>query len=182
MSSQKIYRKGSFDSGHRVMNEKFKCFNIHGHTYKYLLVFDFSSMEEIGYAIDFKEIKRLGCQWIDDMLDHAFIANPKDTVMLDASEKLFSKHWNMSLANGEYCNPTVENIAKEIFLAMNIIFESFKGLKIYEVQINETENCGTTCSEKSIVPEEWRNFELRRADEIRKYVQSKGILNYDDRK
>lgn len=32
MSKQKkqfITRKGNFDSGHRVMNEKMKCFNVH---------------------------------------------------------------------------------------------------------------------------------------------------------
>lgn len=26
---QTIIRKGSFDSGHRVMNEMMKCFNVH---------------------------------------------------------------------------------------------------------------------------------------------------------
>ena len=33
MKKQYISRKGNFDSGHRVMNERMKCFNIHGHTY-----------------------------------------------------------------------------------------------------------------------------------------------------
>ncbi len=56
---QYISRKGNFDSGHRVMNEFMKCYNIHGHTYLYELTFSFENMEEIGYAIDFKEIKRV---------------------------------------------------------------------------------------------------------------------------
>ena len=56
---QYISRKGNFDSGHRVMNEFMKCYNIHGHTYLYELTFSFENMEEIGYAIDFKEIKPL---------------------------------------------------------------------------------------------------------------------------
>ena len=30
---QLITRKGTFDSGHRVMNEQYKCYNLHGHTY-----------------------------------------------------------------------------------------------------------------------------------------------------
>lgn len=29
MKKQFISRKGTFDSGHRVMNERMKCFNIH---------------------------------------------------------------------------------------------------------------------------------------------------------
>jgi hypothetical protein len=59
IKKQYITRKGNFDSGHRVMNERMKCFNIHGHTYLYELEFEFNEMEEIGYAIDFKEIKRV---------------------------------------------------------------------------------------------------------------------------
>ena len=114
MTKQTITRKGSFDSGHRVMNERMKCFNIHGHTYIYELTFEFNEMEEIGYAIDFKEIKRVGCQWIDDLLDHGFIVNPKDEAVINACKLTTSKIWYMSL-NGkdEYCNPSAENIAKE---------------------------------------------------------------------
>ena len=72
---QFISRKGNFDSGHRVMNERMKCFNIHGHTYLFELTFSFENMEEIGYAIDFKEIKRVFLQWIDDILDFCGIYN-----------------------------------------------------------------------------------------------------------
>ena len=83
---QYITRSGTFDSGHRVMNERMKCFNLHGHTYLYDLTFSFDSMKDIGYAIDFKEIKRVACQWIDDILDHGFIVNPKDIVYIKDSE------------------------------------------------------------------------------------------------
>ena len=50
---QLITRKCSFDSGHRVMNEAMKCFNIHGHTYLCEVTFQHENMEDIGYAIDF---------------------------------------------------------------------------------------------------------------------------------
>jgi 6-pyruvoyltetrahydropterin/6-carboxytetrahydropterin synthase len=72
MKRQNIIRSCTFDSGHRVMNEKMKCFNMHGHTYLCDVDFEFYEMEDIGYAIDFKEIKRVGLQWIDDLLDHIF--------------------------------------------------------------------------------------------------------------
>ena len=68
MGKQTITRKGNFDSAHRVLNEKFKCYNVHGHTYLYELTFQFDSMERIGYAIDFKEIK-ITAQGIDLLLD-----------------------------------------------------------------------------------------------------------------
>ena len=183
---QKITRKGNFDSGHRVMNEKMKCFNIHGHTYLYSITFSFNSIDGIGYAIDFKEIKRVFSQWIDDFLDHGMILNPKDTSLIATTKKLQSKLWLMSLNGlGEYCNPTVENIAKEIFLAMEILGKTLypkkNGLTIHKVKIYETPNCYTVCKKKSISKEEFDNFNLVRGEEISTYAKEKGILNYDDR-
>lgn len=187
-NKQFITRKGSFDSGHRVMNEFMKCFNLHGHTYLFELTFSFENMEEIGYAIDFKEIKRVGLQWIDDILDHGMIVNPHDTVVIEATEALGTKMWKMSLnGEGEYCNPSVENISKEIFLAMEILFDETydqggTGLKIHKVTIYETPNCSTDCLSDSIREEERNNFRKVRYEEIKGYAQAKGVLEYDDRK
>ena len=180
---QYITRSGTFDSGHRVMNEKMKCFNLHGHTYLYDLTFSFRTMEEIGYAIDFKEIKRVACQWIDDLLDHGFIANPHDIGYIQTAEVENSKIWKMSL-NGkdEYCNPTVENLAREVFMAMKILFEDYKDLKIHEIKLNETPKCYTLCNNDSITIPEWKNFYSVKYDEIKTYAKEKGIVEYDDRK
>ncbi len=178
---QYISRKGSFDSGHRVMNERMKCFNPHGHTYLYRLVFSFDSIESIGYALDFKEIKRVACQWIDDILDHGNILNPEDEIMIDATKKLKGKLYLMSL-NGRdrYCNPSVENIAKEIFLAMEVLFKNYPRLKIHKIVLYETPNCATTCV--GVSDEERQNWQLVRYKEITSYAQEKGIVEYDDRK
>ena len=159
MKKQYITRKGTFDSGHRVMNERMKCFNMHGHTYLYELEFEFNEMEEIGYAIDFKEIKRVGCQWIDDLLDHGFIVNPKDEAVINACKLTTSKIWYMSL-NGkdEYCNPSAENIAKEVFLAMTILFQSYSNLRIHKITLYETPNCYTVCTKESISEIEAKNW------------------------
>lgn len=183
MKKQYITRKGNFDSAHRVMNEQFKCFHIHGHTYLYNLEFEFNEMEEIGYAIDFKEIKRVGCQWIDDLLDHGAIVNPKDEIFIDSITKLKTKIWYMSLnGEGQYCNPSVENIAKEVFLAMEILFASYKNLRIHKVKIYETPNCSTKCFSKSISSQERDNWKLVNEKIVQEYAKKKGILEYDDRK
>lgn len=183
---QKIVRKGSFDSGHRVMNEKMKCFNMHGHTYIYHLAFKFNSMQSIGYAIDFKEIKRVACQWIDDLLDHGMIVNPHDSVVIRAAKETGSKIWYMSLnGEGEYCNPTVENIAKEIFIAMEILMsEKYEnvGLEISKIKLYETPNCYTICTKHSIDPKERISFRNQNYDKILKYRKDKGVVEYDDRK
>jgi 6-pyruvoyltetrahydropterin/6-carboxytetrahydropterin synthase len=179
---QYITRSGTFDSGHRVMNESMKCFNLHGHTYLYDLTFSFDSMKEIGYAIDFKEIKRVACQWIDDKLDHGFIANPHDQIYIKAADHELSKIWIMSL-NGKnvYCNPSVENVVKEIFLAMEILFEEYDDLNIHEIKLNETPKCYTICTSESIIESERNNFKEIRYDEIKNYANEKGIVEYDDR-
>lgn len=181
---QTIVRKGTFDAGHRVMNEKMKCFNMHGHTYHYELHFEFTSTEEIGYAIDFKEIKRIGCQWIDDLLDHGMILNPEDHIPIAACVSTGSKLWLMSL-NGkkQYCNPTAENLAKEIFLAMEILFDSRgNGLRIKEIILYETPNCFVNCTEHSIAGHEAQNFYDLNQDDIIRYAKGKGLVEYDDRK
>lgn len=183
MTVQTISRKGSFDSGHRVMNEKMKCFNLHGHTYLYKLTFVFNSIEDIGYAIDFKEIKRVACQWIDDLLDHGMILNPKDDIAIKATSDLEGKLWIMSLnGEGEYCNPSVENVAKEIFLAMECLFSKYSGLIIKSVEIHETPNCSTECREESISHKERDNWLAVRGFEVIGYADKMGILEYDDRK
>jgi len=184
---QTITRKGNFDSGHRVMNERMKCFNIHGHTYLYELTFSFENIESIGYAIDFKEIKRVFCQWVDDILDHGMILNPKDTKLIETTIEYGSKIWLMSLnGKGEYCNPSVENISKEIFLAMKILGDTLyskvqTGLKIYSVKIYETPNCFTECFDSSISKNEEEYFYNTRAQEVKQYAIEKGVVEYDDR-
>ena len=160
-----------------------KCFNVHGHTYLYELTFSFDSIESIGYAIDFKEIKRVAAQWIDDVLDHGTILNVKDQVLKDTCIALQSKIWIMSL-NGMwgYCNPTVENLAKEIFIAMDGLFADYDHLLIDSVVLYETPNCYTTCTKESITAKEIENFVKVKGEGIRLYALEKGIVNYDDRK
>jgi len=182
ITNQVIVRKGSFDAGHRVMNERLKCFNIHGHTYLYELAFNFSKSKDIGYNIDFKEIKRVGCQWIDDHLDHALIVNPNDHFLIQAGIGLKSKMWFMSLNGvGKYCNPTVENIAKEIFLAIQFLLND-KDLHLQHIRLYETPNCYTECYRHSISPSEKNNFLDRYKKDLEKYKQEKGTIEYDDRK
>lgn len=188
MGQQHITRKGNFDSAHRVMDERMKCFNIHGHTYIYELTFSFSNSHEIGYAIDFKEIKRVFQQWIDDCLDHGAILNFKDEEFKKLCLSMDSKMWVMSLNGmGQYCNPTVENIAKEVFLAMRILCSSLYpderiGLSICKVRIYETPNCYTDCFYESISFDERKNFYFVNEQMIIEYAHEKGIIEYDQRK
>lgn len=181
--AQTVTRVFTFDSGHRVMNEKFKCHNLHGHTYKVEAEWTFNNMEDIGYAIDFKEIKRLFGQFIDDYLDHGFISNPKDDIYLEACEKQGSKLWIMSLNKSGYCNPTAENIAKELYLIADFLVHDIKtGLRCSKITLWETPNCYVTADFDSLRAGEKANFMEKKGELLEQFKKSKGKLDYDDRK
>jgi len=179
---QDITRKGTFDAAHRVMNQKFKCFSLHGHLYQYELTFEYNDELPIGYAIDFQEIKRIGCQWIDEYFDHGTIINPHDTVLIQACKDLGSKYWLMSLkGTNEYCNPSAENIAKELFLGVSYLLNS-DNLKLKQIRLYETPNCYTDCFNNSITEQEQNNFNRYNNASLSAFKDLKGIVEYDDRK
>jgi 6-pyruvoyltetrahydropterin/6-carboxytetrahydropterin synthase len=89
----------------------------------------------------------------------------------------------MSLnGEGEYCNPSVENIAKEVFLAIGVLFEPYKNLSIHKVTIYETPNCFTTCINESISNEEYNNWMSKNRIDLIDYRNDLGVWEYDDRK
>lgn len=182
-NKQYITRVVELDLAHRVMNERFKCYSIHGHRVKVELTFSFSAQQDIGYCIDFKEIKRIGGQWLDDHLDHGFVANPEDHAVIEACKSTNSKFYLMSL-NGahQYCNPTAENTAREIFMAMEVLFKHYPHLSVHEVTYHETPNCFVKADAQSIPNNERDNFLAFRGASITAYAHNKGIQEYDDRK
>lgn len=183
MTKNTITRKGSFDSGHRVMNERFKCFNYHGHTYLYELTFSWVEAGSLGYAVDFKEIKRIACQWIDDVMDHGFLANPKDSKIIELCREHGSKLYLMNLVDKDgYCNPSAENIAKELFFIISILMNRSDEtqFKLDKITLHETPNCYVACD--GISDDEWT--QLVKSDlykSLIKYKTQKGELEYDDR-
>lgn len=183
---QYITRKGHCDSAHRVMNQRFKCYNFHSHLYLYELEFAFDTIEELGYSLDFGEIKRIAIDFIDVFFDHGAVLNPKDEAFIEACKKTKSKYWLMSL-NGEeeYCNPSAENMSKELFLAIDYLFSKLptsKYFKLNKVILYETPNCYTTCTKEAITEEERVNFLQVRGSLLKVFSESKGFLEYDNRK
>ena len=183
---QTVTRLGRFDAAHRVLHQASRCKSYHGHGFQYELTFGFNNLSKIGgsYAIDFSEIKRVGCQWIDDHLDHGSILNPQDKLSRHIIEDSTNKVWFMSLYGQDiFCNPTVENISKEIFLAMELLMQDEEsGLHIQKVKIFETPNCFTECTEFSISKDQRHNFCEANAYEIEQYRRKLGEFEYDARK
>ena len=176
-----ISRKGKFDAGHRIMFERVQCANIHGHEFRYQMKFKYRSSLDIGYPIDFKELKRIACQWIEDTFDHTFIANPHDQVMIDTCNKLQSKIYIMNLHDKKgFCNPSAENIAKEIFYGVSILMND-DNLKLVEIVLHETSDCHVLC--EGLIPDEYDLLnQSHLLDSLLEYKKEKGVIQYDERK
>lgn len=184
---QTLTKKGTFDAAHRIMFEKVKCNNLHGHTYHYELTFSFCIVQDLGYAIDFKEIKRVYDGFIDKYFDHATILNPKDTDVLQCVKTIGSKYWVMALNGDSFCNPSAENMSKELYLAMQGIINSYKAQGIHilynleNIRLYETENSFVDCTSLCISERDEYNFNHKYYDLIYNYTQQCSTFEYDSR-
>lgn len=176
-----IVRRMCFDAGHRVMHERFKCFNYHGHRYEVEMEFNYGNPSSIGYTIDFKEIKRIACSFIDEYFDHGFIANPQDKEIIEACKKNGSKLYLMNLIDEHgFCNPTAENIAKELKFAIGILLNS-NDLIITSLRLWETENCMVEC--QGLTNEEIAQLMASPLYKLaHEYKVRMGTIEYDERK
>lgn len=77
-----ITKRIEFDAGHRLVGHESKCAHLHGHRYAVeVTVLLTGSLDKVGRVVDFSVIKEKLGGWIDDNLDHAFIANAKDPIV-----------------------------------------------------------------------------------------------------
>lgn len=170
---QKLLRKGNFDSAHRIVNHPGKCANLHGHSYLYELEFSFDPSEnnkgeEIGYAIDFADIKKVAAKYLDDVYDHAAIYNPQDQYLRPFLNTMAVKMRQVPMylnGPGMFCNPSVENIAAQIFIEISYLCNTDK-LKLSGIKLYETPNCWTVATLQSVpnlkdvIFGEWNKYPL----------------------
>lgn len=86
----------SFDAAHQLRGYKGKCENIHGHNWKVEVEVVADSLNEIGIAIDFKELRDITEEVISS-LDHTFLNE---------------------IPPFNEINPSSENIARWIYLSL----------------------------------------------------------------
>ena len=179
---QKITRKGSFDAAHRVMHERVKCFNLHGHTFLYELTFVFKEPEDLGYALDFKEIRRVACAYIDEVFDHCTIINPKDTIVKECVEKLGTKLYEMTIKGpGADCNPSAESIAKELFIQISALMDT-ENIWLDSLRLYETPNCWVDTTRDDIRAIDTVNVCEGRKKFVNEFKKKVGTFEYDERK
>lgn len=171
-----VTRIFEFDAAHRVMNERVKCFNLHGHRFKVEVTFEYNKKAAIGYAIDFKEIKRIVGAYIDEHLDHACILNPLDKELIGLCKKNGWRVYIVGMGRNEDINPSAENLASELFYIVKQLFINDKyNIWPTNIRLYETPNCWVDADGWDIVP--MNDF----ISSLKEWRKSKGEMNYDIR-
>ena len=125
----KIAKEFRWEMGHRLPDHFGKCKNIHGHSYKMLVEFS-GELDKSGMIIDYYDVKKI-INPVIEKLDHAFMVNKNDKVVLDFLEKMDSKRVVVDFES------TAENICKYLLneVSKTSLPENVKEIK---VRVQET--------------------------------------------
>jgi 6-pyruvoyltetrahydropterin/6-carboxytetrahydropterin synthase len=128
-------RKHNICAGHRVYNQGGSCEHLHGHEYKFeFTCASANGLNDIGMVIDFGEIKRRLCQWLEENWDHRFLIWDEDP-------------WREALAQIDKTvvwvpfNPTAEQIAEHLVEVIGPQVFHGTGVDLVACIVHETEKC-----------------------------------------
>ena len=117
-----------FCYGHRLVNHKGKCRNLHGHNAMAVIKLESETLDEMGMVVDFADIGDYVKSWINEKVDHKMLMFKEDPFLPAvqmANEPVFIMD----------CNPTAENIARLIF-----DYVEQGGFPVVEVALHETDS------------------------------------------
>ncbi len=123
-----------FCYGHRLLNYKGKCGQLHGHNARVEVVLQAEELNDLGMVVDFRELKAKLKGWIDATFDHRVILCERDPVV-----NVLKELGEPVVVLSE--NPTAENLAKFIFEEVTAM-----GLPVVEVTFWETDSSSATYS------------------------------------
>lgn len=139
-----------FCAMHRLVGHRGKCRHIHGHNYRARVFLKSERLNELGILVDFSDIKKTIGNWIDSNWDHNSILNRDDDILKLGRTLKSAGVWVSEYAMFDdklpfvmQCNPTAENMAKELYRVSDIYYPGM----IHKVQIFETDSCSAVYSE-----------------------------------
>lgn len=109
-----------FSAGHQLKGYQGECEELHGHNFKVELIVAGRKLNSIGLLVDFKELKKLLSQVLEE-LDHKVLNH---------------------LPSFRKSNPSSENIAR--YISEKISSRLPKGVKLIEVWVWESESAGAS--------------------------------------
>ena len=135
-SMYKIKKVFSIAYGHRLLNHKGKCRNLHGHNGVVEVTLKAARLNRDNMVMDFTGLGGIVKAWLDSNLDHKVILSKNDPLL-----KVLKKEGQSCFVTPQ--NPTAEILAELIFKALNS-----SGLKVEEVVFWETPTSMASYSNK----------------------------------
>lgn len=131
----KIAKEFRWEMGHRLPEHFGLCKNIHGHSYKMIAEFE-GELDQNQMVIDYYDVEKI-INPVIEKLDHSFMVNKDDKMVLDFLEKMNSKKVVVDfLATAEnICLYLLDEI-KKCKLPSNI---SAIKVRVYETQFDYAE-------------------------------------------
>jgi len=137
MSSIRITKQFSFETGHALYGYDGKCKNVHGHSYRLNVtvignpISDASNVK-FGMVIDFSDLKKIVKEEIVNIFDHATVFN-KNTPHVELAKELKDRGHNVLLVNYQ---PTSEMMV--IDFASKIKKRLPENISLYSLKLQET--------------------------------------------
>ena len=139
MSTIRITKRFSFETGHALYGYDGKCRNVHGHSYKlYVTVIGHPISDtthvKLGMVIDFSDLKVIVKNKIVDIYDHATVFN-KNTPHVDLAKELSDRGHNVLLVDYQ---PTSEMMIIDF---ANVIKQELPShVKLHSLKLQETDS------------------------------------------
>ncbi len=138
MSTIRITKQFSFETGHALYGYDGKCKNVHGHSYKLSVTVIGEPIQEnnnvkYGMVIDFSDLKKIVKTEIVDVFDHATVFN-KNTPHVELAKELGDRGHNVLLVDYQ---PTSEMMV--IDFAEKIKKYLPENIRLHSLKLQETE-------------------------------------------
>ncbi|MCG1035224.1 6-pyruvoyl trahydropterin synthase family protein [Polaribacter sargassicola] len=139
MSTIRITKQFSFETGHALYGYDGKCKNVHGHSYKLSVTVSGqpitdSSNVKFGMVIDFGDLKKIVNEEIVDVFDHATVFN-KNTPHVELAKELMNRGHHVLLVDYQ---PTSEMMV--IDFAQKIKNRLPNNIKLHSIKLQETDS------------------------------------------
>jgi|TARA_B110000305_G_scaffold214147_1_gene250668 6-pyruvoyltetrahydropterin/6-carboxytetrahydropterin synthase len=139
MSTIRITKQFSFETGHALYGYDGKCRNVHGHSYKlYVTVIgqpiSDTTHVKLGMVIDFSDLKVIVKNKIVDIFDHATVFN-KNTPHVELAKELADRGHDVLLVDYQ---PTSEMMIIDF---ANVIKQELPShIKLHSLKLQETDS------------------------------------------
>lgn len=139
MSTIRITKQFSFETGHALYGYDGKCRNVHGHSYKLSVTVIGSPITDpndvkLGMVIDFGDLKKIVKEDIVDVFDHATVFN-QNTPHKELAKELSDRGHHVILVDYQ---PTSENMV--IDFSTKIQKRLPAHIKLFALKLQETES------------------------------------------